>query len=152
MGLRTLILDGDAVRDSRTKKLGFTRPDILLNNGLIADACLEQQDRHDVILVPIISPFKEGRDAARKKLAPNFFEIFVFADIPELERRDTKGLYARARSGDLSNLIGYSPGAVYEVPESPDLTINTQEDTVDASSTRLASFIVDQRRLLSALK
>lgn len=139
-GRKVAILDGDAIRNSYDKPLGFTEADIKLNNRLIAEACAAARHDTDAVFVPIISPYAESRVAARALLAPGFFEIYVCPPVVELERRDTKGLYAKARRGEMDNLIGYSPGTVYEAPDAPDLRIDTSAETVTESAKRLAAF------------
>lgn len=140
-GIQTSILDGDDVRNRLHRHLGFSEAEIKENNGLIADLCQEERNKFDVVLVPIISPYRESRAKARKKLSPGFFEIFIKADIATLEKRDTKGLYAKARKGEMDNLIGYSVTAPYEPPETPDLKIDTRNFCIDSSLYELFTFI-----------
>ena len=74
-GLKVFILDGDNVRSQLHKNLGFSKSDIEENNRLISELCVQYQTKYDIILVPIISPFNKSRNAARKKIGKNFFEI-----------------------------------------------------------------------------
>ena len=145
-GLRVEIVDGDAVRRSRHSDLGFTQDDIRENNARIVHLCSELRQGCDVILVPIISPYSESRVHARESLEPGFFEIHVDADLATVEARDVKGLYAKARAGEITNLIGYSPGSPFEAPESPDLTLETKRNPPSASSDLLYRFIRQQLR------
>ena len=126
-GIRTAILDGDDVRNRLHKHLGFSEAEIKENNALIAGLCEEERQKVDVVLVPIISPYRESRQKARERLSPGFYEIYIKADIPVLEKRDTKGLYAKAKNGEMDNLIGYSEGAPFEPPENSDLVIDTSK-------------------------
>lgn len=140
--IKTSILDGDDVRSRLHRHLGFTETEIKENNALIAGLCEDERRQADVVLVPIISPYRVSRARAREQLSPGFFEIHVRADIPVLEQRDTKGLYKKVRIGKMDNLIGYSPDSPYEPPEIPDLTIDTGESNIDGSLNVLLSFIL----------
>ena len=124
---RVLVLDGDDVRTHLHRDLGFTETDIKENNALLVELCRTHRANYDAILVPIISPFASSRQAAREMLSPGFFEVYCYAELDIVVARDTKGLYAKARCGDLEDLIGYSPGAPYEAPQAPNLTISTAE-------------------------
>lgn len=142
--VKTTILDGDDVRNRLHKHLGFSEAEIKENNALIAGLCADERQVVDVVLVPIISPYLESRAMARDRLSPGFFEIHIRADIAELEKRDTKGLYAKARNGEMDNLIGYSPESPYEPPTSPDLVIDTGQAHVAEAVSRLSNFIIHQ--------
>ena len=140
-GAAVLILDGDDVRARFHRHLGFSEADIRENNRLIALLCEENRAGHDAILVPVISPFAESRAAARALLAPGFYEVYCTAGLQVVTRRDTKGLYARARNGELSNLIGYSPGARYDVPADPDLRLDTAGGDPALAIARMLTFV-----------
>lgn len=132
-GLTVEVLDGDAVRESRNRQLGFNKADVKQNNRLIVERCRCDRDAYDVIIVSIISPYADVREYARETLTPGFFEIFVKADLDTVMARDVKGLYARAKAGELTNLIGYSDGAGYELPKEPDLALDTVHQEVEES-------------------
>jgi adenylyl-sulfate kinase len=138
------VLDGDDVRDHQNRHLGFSKTDIKENNNIISRLCLRERELADIVLVPIISPYAESRARARKKLSPGFFEIHFFAEISVLESRDTKGLYVKARSGEMENLIGYSLNSPYEPPETPDLFIDTGNISVTEALGDLTDFILSQ--------
>ena len=91
-------------------------------------------------MVPVISPYAVSRAAARRLLAPDFYEVHACADIATLEDHDTKGLYARARNGEIANLIGISPDAPYEALEAPGLVIDSHRETVEQSGAQLQAF------------
>lgn len=136
-GLKTLILDGDAVRAAYARPLGFTADDIREHLRLVAEMCVQARAERDAIFVPAISPLAEARAAARARLGPGFHLVYVRASIAALERRDPKGLYARARAGKLPDLVGYGPKAVpFEEPADADLVLDTsataEADTVAA--------------------
>lgn len=142
-GYRIATFDGDDVRAGRHVMLGFSEEDIKLNNALIVDLCKESRNDHDAIFVPIISPYRDSRRAARAALEPGFFEVWFDAPLYVVHARDTKGLYARAREGLLDNLIGVSPSHPYEPPTAPDCTLRTGSETIEESVARLYSFTLD---------
>lgn len=141
-GHRVLVLDGDDVRTRLHQNLGFSRADIIVHNRLISKLCFDERCAHDVILVPIISPYQTLRAAAHSLLSPKFIEVYVSADISVLEQRDTKGLYARAKSNKIDNLIGYSSGSIYEPPLNADITLETDQKTADECARMLYEGII----------
>lgn len=143
-GFKVSILDGDDVRNQLHSHLGFSEPEIKENNNLIAGLCERERELADIVLVPIISPYAESRARARQQLSPGFFDIYLFAKISTLEERDTKGFYVKARNGEMENLIGYSPSAPYEPPETSDLVIDTGVVSVDEALNQLTNFILAQ--------
>tara|TARA_B100000686_G_C16780368_1_gene971396 strand:- start:993 stop:1523 length:531 start_codon:yes stop_codon:yes gene_type:complete len=140
-GKKVLILDGDKIRDKKHKDLGFSPRDIKLNNSLIAELCLKNIYKYDLILVPIISPFRDSRFHAKELLGNRFKEVYIQASIETLEKRDTKGLYRQQKNGLIDNLIGVSNKNPYELPKNPDLIINTDKLSLKESSERLKKFI-----------
>ena len=128
-----MILDGDDVRERLHVNLGFSRKDIIKNNSLIVDLCVENRDKNEIILVPIISPYKLPRQNAEKILNPDFNEVYCKCNLDILIKRDTKGLYAKSISGELNNLIGVSSNSPYEPPSDPNIIINMGENNVDES-------------------
>jgi adenylyl-sulfate kinase len=139
-GFSVLILDGDIIREKIHKSLSFSIIDIKNNNKLILELCLNEREVYDFILVTIISPFDSSRKLARNKSMPGFYEVYCKAEIEELIKRDTKGLYSKAINGEIDNLIGFSPKAVYEPPENPDIILNSSTDSIDTSVNKLFSF------------
>lgn len=136
------ILDGDAVRNNDDKKLGFGYKDVRANNLRIATMCKEDRDKFDFIIVPVISPNDEIRKEVRKLLSPRFHLIFLKAGIDSLKARDTKGLYAAADRGEITDLIGYSNINPYETPSEADLVIDTGKgSTVEESRQKLLNYI-----------
>lgn len=142
-GLSVTVFDGDDVRSTQHRDLGFTEVDIKLNNALIVELCHSSREDCDVILVPIISPYRESRRAARMTLEPGFYEVWFDASLAIVEARDTKGLYAKARIGEIDNLIGVSASNPYEMPEAPDFTVSTANTTVDSCTKLLHGFILE---------
>ncbi len=137
------ILDGDEVRARYPKPLGFDEADVKENNRLISELCKEHRETHDVVLVPIISPFAESRRAARVALGEGFYEVHCSADLKCVIARDTKGLYGKAQRKEMDNMIGFSPGYPYEVPQSPDFTICSGNDKIEVSVNEFFAFVMD---------
>lgn len=124
-GFNVLIVDGDLVRSKYKINPGFHKDAIKKNNLNIAEICQKKRKDYDTILVPVISPIDKVRKEIRKILAPNFSLVYLSSDIETLKKRDVKGLYAKADSGELSDLIGYSESNPYEEPDDADIVINT---------------------------
>jgi adenylylsulfate kinase len=140
-GFNVLTLDGDDVRERLHVDLGFSREDIIKNNSLIVDLCIENRNKFDIILVPIISPYKKSRKSAKQILNPRFYEVYFKADVKSLIKRDPKGLYAKAINGELKDLIGFSETSPYDIPKRPDKTIETVNYSIDESVKIFHSFI-----------
>ena len=143
-GEMVLVLDGDDVRNRLHVQLGFTEVDIKKNNELIADLCLKSRIHYDIILVPIISPYRISRKEARLLLGVNFSEIFFSANLEAVMQRDVKGLYEMARQNKINNLIGFSRSNIYEPPESPDLAIDSSIESVECSVNSLYNYILQK--------
>jgi len=146
-----LVLDGDDIRSKLHKHLGFSPPEIKKNNQLIASLCQKYRHGNDIILVPIISPYRKSRSLARIMLQPGYYEIHFDADIETLHIRDTKGLYKMAQQGEINNLIGVSKKNVYEPPTKPDLYLNTSSQTTADTLGEFINFI-DSKMVLSDIK
>lgn len=125
------ILDGDAVRGTHARKLGFSREDLRENNRIFIELAREKSELHDFVLVPKISPNREDREAARETLGKSFLEVFVDCPLPVCEDRDAKGLYKKARAGEIENFIGVSESSPYEEPEVPDIIVRTDRASCD---------------------
>lgn len=143
-GHSVLVLDGDQVRNRLHTDLGFSKDEILENNLRIASLCQARRTEHDVVLVPIISPYRVSREAARNFLRRDFHEIFFSADLQCVMSRDPKGLYAKARRNEIRDLIGFSAGSPYEAPARPDFVVDTQTQEVRRSVEDLYRFIGSQ--------
>ena len=139
-GQKIKILDGDIIRNSLHKNLTFSKNDILLNNKLIAKIAKENLNTFDFILVPIISPFKEGRLKAKEIIGGNnFIELFISTPIEECIKRDPKGLYKQAMNEEIKNFIGLCDNSPYEMPSSADIIA----ETIDRSPEEVADFIIN---------
>jgi len=144
IGIHVLILDGDYVRSELNKNLGFSKPDIKENNRLVSELCVKHQREFDVIFVPIISPLIDSRNAAKERIGNKFYEIFVYADLNTLQKRDTKGFYKKAIKGQMNDLIGVSKTNKYEAPKNPDLFINTVIYTEKESIDYFYNFVLNK--------
>lgn len=123
-GLHTYILDGDNVRHGLNCDLGFTEADRVENIRRVTETARLFIDAGLIVLVAFISPFRAERDFARSRFAPGeFIEVFVDTPLSECERRDPKGLYAKARNGKLSNFTGID--SRYDAPLTPEVTFDT---------------------------
>jgi bifunctional enzyme CysN/CysC len=141
-GHHTFILDGDNVRHGLNKDLGFTDADRVENVRRVAEVAALMVDAGLIVLVSFISPFSAERTLARGKVAKNeFCEVFVDTPLEVAESRDPKGLYAKARRGDLPNFTGID--SPYERPENPELRLDTTtltaEEAAEAVLTHLAT-------------
>lgn len=131
-GHAVYVLDGDRLRNGLNEDLGFTPEDRAENIRRAGEVAALFADAGVIAVAAFISPYREGRDRARHAAgAESFFEIFVDTPIEECERRDAKGLYRRARAGEIADFTGVS--APYEPPLAPDLRIRggSVEETVD---------------------
>jgi bifunctional enzyme CysN/CysC len=129
-GMRTYILDGDNVRHGLNKDLGFTDADRVENIRRIAEVAKLMVDAGLVVITSFISPFRSERDIARSLFKEGeFVEIYVNVPLDVAEHRDPKGLYKKARRGELPNFTGID--SEYEVPENPEVEIKTAELSVD---------------------
>ena len=140
LGHHTFILDGDNVRHGLNKDLGFTDADRVENIRRVAEVAKLMTDAGLIVLVSFISPFRAERELARELFgAGEFVEVFVDTPLQEAERRDVKGLYAKARAGKIPNFTGID--SPYEAPESPELHLATLEDDPQALAQRVVDFL-----------
>jgi len=146
-GKSVALIDGDDIRKEKHKHLGFSREDIRENNRLIANLALEREKEFDVVLVPIISPYREDRASASSIIGRGFTELFVNAPLEICIERDVKGLYKKALRGEIENFIGLSPSSPYEPPEKPDIEIKTAELNIDESVDGVLKFLKDRNLL-----
>ncbi len=140
-GKRVNLIDGDAVRNKLHRHLSFSPEDIQENNRLIALLCKEQTAVYDYLLVPVISPFRRSRKLVREHLAPFFSEIYVKASLEACIERDVKGLYRKALAGEIDNFIGLSEQIPYEVPETPELVVDTEQVVVAEAVNLLLDYV-----------
>lgn len=139
-GVRTYILDGDNVRHGLNQDLGFSEGDRIENIRRVAEVSKLMVDAGLVVLTSFISPFRAERDMARRLFEDGqFVEIHVDTPLEEAERRDVKGLYAKARRGELPNFTGID--SPYEAPESAEIHLNSGEDSVEKCVEQILEYI-----------
>ena len=140
IGVKTYSLDGDNIRKGINNDLTFSPQDRTENIRRIAEISNLMIDAGLVTLASFVSPYKKDRDNVRKIVKDvNFIEIFINTSIEECERRDIKGLYKKARTGEIKNMTGIS--APYEVPEKPDIEIKTNKKSVEEAVNDIINFI-----------
>jgi bifunctional enzyme CysN/CysC len=137
----TFLLDGDNVRHGLNKDLGFTEADRIENIRRVGEVAKLMADAGLIVLTAFISPFRAEREMVRKMLPEGeFIEIFVDTPLEVAEARDVKGLYKKARAGDLKNFTGID--SPYEPPESPDIRVNTVEMTPEQAAEHIIRAIL----------
>jgi len=133
LGVRTYLLDGDNVRHGLNKDLGFTAPDRIENIRRIGEVAKLMVDAGLIVLTAFISPFRSERKLARDMVgADEFVEIFVDTSLAVVEARDPKGLYKKARRGELKNFTGID--SPYEAPDAPELHLETEKLNAEAAA------------------
>ena len=145
-GVKSRLIDGDDVRKSM-KVQKFTKSEIIQNNERVIQLCNDIKDEFEYLLVAVIAPFSQTRQKAREAFGGNYVEIYVKASIEILEDRDTKGLYQKALTGRLNNLIGVDPEVPYEEPRFPELIVDTDKETVGTSVKKIVKFISNKTEL-----
>ncbi|MBI1198425.1 MAG: sulfate adenylyltransferase subunit CysN [Phenylobacterium sp.] len=145
-GRHTYLLDGDNVRHGLNKDLGFTEEDRVENIRRVAEVSKLMVDAGLIVLVSFISPFRAERRMARELMGEGeFVEVFVDTPLAEAEKRDVKGLYAKARAGQLKNFTGID--SPYEAPEDPEIRVNTVSLTAEQAAEQIVEWLhADQAR------
>jgi bifunctional enzyme CysN/CysC len=140
VGKHTFVLDGDNVRHGLNRDLGFTDADRVENIRRVSNVSKLMSDAGLIALVSFISPFRSERQMARNMMQDGeFVEIFVDTPLEVAEQRDVKGLYKRARAGEIKNFTGLD--SPYEAPESPEITINTVEQTAEQAADEIIAWM-----------
>lgn len=135
-GRHTYLIDGDNLRHGLSRDLGFTDADRVENIRRAAEAARMMADAGLIVLVSLISPFRAERAMAREMMGDlPFLEIFVDAPLEVVEARDVKGLYAKARRGELANFTGID--SLYEKPETPELRLDTATGSADQAAAQV---------------
>ena len=143
-GLATYVLDGDNIRHSLCKDLGFSDSDREENIRRIGEVAKLFLDAGVIVLTAFVSPFRADRDKARKLVdVDDFIEIHCAADLSICEERDTKGLYAKARAGEIKDFTGIS--SPYEDPASPELKINTGKQNLETCVEIVLKNLLDRK-------
>ena len=140
LGVKTYTLDGDNIRKGINKDLTFSPEDRTENIRRIAETANLMIDAGLITLAAFVSPYKKDRENIKNVVKDsNFVEIYINTSVEECERRDVKGLYKKARAGEIKNMTGIS--APYEAPENPDIEIKTEEKTVEQAVQEILNFI-----------
>ena len=138
-GFHTFLLDGDNIRHGLNKDLGFTESDRIENIRRIGEVSKLMTDAGLIVITAFISPFQSERDMVRELVdVGEFIEIFIDTPLEIAEKRDVKGLYAKARKGELKNFTGID--SPYERPAKPEITIDTRKLGVDEASDTIVKY------------
>jgi adenylylsulfate kinase len=144
-GSKVEVLDGDIVRENLSKGLGFSKEDRDTNIRRIAFVA-DLLSRNDVpVVTAAISPYREIRAEARELMDGRFIEAYVKASVEVCEQRDTKGLYAKARAGEIKEFTGVSDP--YEPPETPELVLDTEHESPEQSAQKIIAYL-EERELI----
>jgi adenylylsulfate kinase len=147
LGCKTEILDGDIVRQNLSKGLGFSREDRDTNVRRIGFVASLLARNGVIVMTAAISPYRKVRDEVRQ-MHQNFLEVYVDAPIEVCESRDVKGLYAKARAGEIQGFTGIDDP--YEAPVNPDVTCYTHQETIEQSAQKVIREL-EQRAYLPVL-
>ena len=143
MNRHTFLLDGDNVRHGLNKDLGFTDADRIENIRRVGEVAKLMTDAGLIVITAFISPFRSERQMVRDMMASGeFVEVFVDAPLTVAEERDVKGLYAKARSGQLKNFTGID--SPYEAPETPEIHIDTIKMSIDQAAEQIVKYLFAQ--------
>lgn len=143
MGKLAYVLDGDNIRHGLNKDLGFSQEDRNENIRRISEVAKLFADAGIITITAFISPYRQYRNFCRELAGPGrFFEIYTKASIETCERRDTKGLYKKAKQGLIKDFTGIN--APYEEPEKPELVIDTDNETVEESAEKVLTILKKQ--------
>ena len=137
-GLSADILDGDEIRKTLSKDLGFSPEERKEHNRRVIFVAQILSKNGVTTIIPLISPYRETRAFARKEI-PNFIEVWVKASVDECIKRDPKGLYKKAQAGEIKNLTGLQ--APYEEPENAELVVDTENQSVEESVELITSTV-----------
>lgn len=147
LGLRTYVLDGDNIRIGLNRDLGFSPEDREENIRRIGEVAKLFVDAGVVVLTAFISPYRKDRDTIRSLVKPGeFIEVYVKCSLETCEKRDVKGLYKKARMGEIKQFTAIEDP--YEEPENPELVIDTDRETVEQSINRILSYLRQQDLLV----
>jgi adenylylsulfate kinase len=146
-GVRSYVLDGDNVRHGINSNLGFSREDRHENLRRIAEVCKLMVDSGVVVLAAFISPYHEDRQFVREVVGKgDFVEVYVQCPVEVCEQRDPKGLYKKARAGEIKNYTGIN--APYEEPRDPDIILDTTEFNVDDAVQKVLQYLDSKKVIL----
>ncbi len=149
-GYSCYVLDGDNIRNGLNANLGFSPEDRTENIRRVGEVAALFADAGLICITAFISPYRADRARARQSCGEAFHEIHISADLATCESRDPKGLYKKARSGELREFTGVS--APYEIPEQPQLAIDTDRENIAASVVKLVTYVERNVPLIRGLR
>jgi bifunctional enzyme CysN/CysC len=138
-GMQSYVLDGDNVRHGLNADLRFSPQDRVENIRRVGEVANLFSDAGMIVIAALISPYRSDRSRVRERVGRNFHEIYIKADLATCERRDPKGLYRRARAGEIADFTGIS--APYEEPEAPELVVDTAANGIEANVRNIVDYI-----------
>ena len=145
-GRHTFLLDGDNVRHGLNKDLGFTEADRIENIRRVGEVARLMSDAGLIVITAFISPFRAERDMVRAMMAEDeFLEVYVDVPLEVAEQRDVKGLYAKARAGEIANFTGID--SPYEPPENPDMRIDTTAMTAEQAADAIVAALAERQKV-----
>ena len=133
------MLDGDNVRHGLNANLGFSPEDRAENIRRVGEVAALFADAGLIVITAFISPYRADRHRARSAAGDHFHEIYIRADLATCEKRDPKGLYKKARRGEITDFTGVS--APYEEPDSPELVVDTMDVSIDGSVRTIVDYV-----------
>ncbi len=144
IGCRTFVLDGDNVRHGLNSNLDFSEAGRAENIRRISEVSKLMMEAGQIVMTAFISPFREDRTIARNLISNgSFIEVYCKASLEVCESRDVKGLYKLAREGNIKNYTGID--SPYEAPESPELIIDTEKETLDNSVSKILNYLAENK-------
>ncbi|PLR82409.1 adenylyl-sulfate kinase [Bacillus canaveralius] len=144
LGAKSYVLDGDNVRHGLNKGLGFSKEDRVENIRRVGEVAKLFVDSGQIVLTTFISPFREDRRAVRNLFEQSeFIEIYVKCPLEVCEKRDPKGLYKKARKGEIRDFTGID--SPYEIPETPELVIDTSLYSLDDAVATVIRYLIKQQ-------
>ncbi len=142
LGHHVYVLDGDNVRSGLNSDLGFSHEDRTENIRRVGEVAALFAQAGVICISAFISPYREDREIARRAAGDKFLEVYIAADLATCEQRDPKGLYKKARAGEIEDFTGIS--APYEEPEHPDIVIDTSKATINSGVDALMEFVLER--------
>jgi adenylylsulfate kinase len=143
MGFKTYLLDGDNIRSGLNSNLGFTEEDRIENIRRIGEVSHLMLDAGLIVLASFIAPFQADREMVKHKIKPeNYIEVYVNCPLEICEKRDVKGLYAKARKGEIKHFTGID--APYEPPKNPDVIVETDKETIEESLKKILKVVMNK--------
>lgn len=144
IGRLTYLLDGDNVRYGLNSNLGFTKEDRAENIRRISEVCKLFVDSAVITIAAFVSPFKADRNKIRNLLGKDFIEVYVDCPLEVCESRDPKGIYKKARKGEIKNFTGID--SPYELPDNPEIVIYTQSNSTEQCVNKILNFLSCKRQ------